>query len=160
MLILKTIFFLIIMPGTVLLYVPLKIVESSINIEFQLNFIRYSAFLFWGTGSYVSLWCVRDFISKGKGTPAPIDPPKKLVIKGFYKYIRNPMYVGILIILTGHIVWFKSISLIVYFLVLFGFFHLFVIHYEEPYLLKTFGEAYKNYKSQVPRWFPRIPSNG
>jgi len=103
------------MTGITLLYIPFEILTSPANIEFQLNFIRYAALFFWGTGALIGLWCVWDFFSKGEGTPVPIDPPKNLVISGLYKYIRNPMYIGILLIIAGHIIWFKSLSLIVYF---------------------------------------------
>lgn len=159
MLALKTIFFLIVAPGITLFFIPFKIITSPINIEFEMSAIRFMAPLFWGIGTCISLWCVWDFFSKGKGTPAPIDPPKNLVIVGPYKYIRNPMYVGILLILLGHISWFESFSLIVYFFTLSVLFHSFVIFYEEPRLTKVFGKSYKSYIQQVPRWFPRIKKN-
>jgi protein-S-isoprenylcysteine O-methyltransferase Ste14 len=156
MLAFKTVFLLIVMPGITLLYIPLKIVSSPVNIEFQLYLVRYAAFFLWGLGAIISSWCVWDFYSKGEGTPAPIDPPKNLVISGLYSYVRNPMYTGILSILLGHIIWFESLALMVYFAVLFGIFHLFVLYYEEPHLTETFGPSYKNYMKKVPRWLPRM----
>jgi len=97
-----------------------------------------------------------DFAQKGKGTPAPVDPPKELVISGLYRYVRNPMYVSVLLIIVGHFLWFGYWNLLVYA----GFFlvvaHLFVTLYEEPNLGKRFGSSYENYLKEVPRWLPRF----
>jgi protein-S-isoprenylcysteine O-methyltransferase Ste14 len=85
-----------------------------------------------------------------------MDPPKELVAVGFYRYVRNPMYVGILLILIGHFLWFGFWLLLVYSAVAFVITHLFVILYEEPTLKKNFGAAYEGYLERVPRWIPRF----
>lgn len=159
MLALKTILLAIFVPGVFLFYIPLKILHSPINIGVNLFFLRYCAPFFWVIGAFLSLWCVWVFFSKGKGTPAPIDPPENLVVSGPYRYSRNPMYTGILSILFGHIIWFESFSLTMYFSALWVMFHLFIVNYEEPHLTEKFGESYKNYLKRVPRWIPRIPKN-
>ena len=156
MIILKTIFFMIIVPGIVLMYVPYEIVTSPFNNTFRPGLLRFIAFIPWMLGMSTLLWCAWDFAFKGKGTPAPIDPPKILVVAGLYKIVRNPMYDGIMLILAGHILWFRSILLILYAVGLFVVFHLFVVFYEEPHLQKRFGEPYKRYLQRVPRWIPRI----
>ena len=102
------------------------------------------------------IWCFRDFTVKGRGTPAPVDPPKELVITGLYRYVRNPMYVSGLIVLTGWILWSPSLPLITALLLFFAAAHLFVTLYEEPTLKKKFGASYEEYLRRVPRWIPRI----
>jgi protein-S-isoprenylcysteine O-methyltransferase Ste14 len=100
------------------------------------------------------LLCFWDFLVKGYGTPAPIDPPKELVVTGLYHYVRNPMYVSELMIIIGHILWFKTVWLIVYMAVVFT--ALFVTLYEEPHLKKTFGATYEDCTKKAPRWILRI----
>jgi protein-S-isoprenylcysteine O-methyltransferase Ste14 len=100
------------------------------------------------------LWCAWDFTFAGRGTPAPIDPPKELVVQGLYRYVRNPMYVGILSILLGEALLFASWSLFGYAAVVFILFFLFVVLYEEPILMRKFGESYLQYCKNVPRWIP------
>ncbi|OGO34780.1 MAG: hypothetical protein A2Z03_07020 [Chloroflexi bacterium RBG_16_56_8] len=104
----------------------------------------------------ILFWCFWDFLVKGRGTPAPIDPPKELVATGFYRYVRNPMYVGVLLILAGHFLWFGYWNLIIYTAFAFLATHLFVVLYEEPNLRKRFGRAYEDYLNSVPRWMPRF----
>lgn len=156
MIILKTLTFLIVFPGIVLFYVPYEIVTSSSIATFRLGILCYAAVITWFLGVSISLWCVWDFVSKGRGTPAPIDPPKELVVAGLYKIVRNPMYVGILLILLGHIFWFQSILLVLYAVCLFIAFHLFVVFYEEPTLREKFGDSYDRFSQRVPRWIPRF----
>jgi protein-S-isoprenylcysteine O-methyltransferase Ste14 len=156
MIILKTLILLIVFPGIVLFYVPYEIVTSSSIATFRLGILCYTAVITWLLGVSISLWCVWDFVSRGRGTPAPIDPPKELVVGGLYKIVRNPMYIGILLILLGHIFWFQSIWLVLYAVCVFIAFHLFVVFYEEPTLRKKFGDSYKRFSQRVPRWIPRV----
>jgi protein-S-isoprenylcysteine O-methyltransferase Ste14 len=102
------------------------------------------------------VWCFWDFTVKGRGTPAPIDPPKELVATGFYRYVRNPMYVSGLIALLGWLIWSLSLPMIVALFLFFSATHLFVTLYEEPHLRKTFGRAYEDYCMRVPRWLPKF----
>lgn len=107
-------------------------------------------------GALMYLWCACDFTFTGKGTPAPIDPPKELVVRGLYRFVRNPIYVGAALVIIGESVLFESTRLFVYALLLLLVFHLFVIYYEEPGLREKFGEAYEQYCRTVPRWMPRV----
>jgi protein-S-isoprenylcysteine O-methyltransferase Ste14 len=107
-------------------------------------------------GALVTLWCVSTFATRGRGTPAPFDPPREFVAVGPYRYVRNPMYIGAagVILGAGLILRSPSISgLAVLFLV---FFHLFVLLYEEPALESRFGSPCLHYKSSVHRWLPRV----
>lgn len=102
----------------------------------------------------ISIWvyCVGLFHFIGKGTPVPVNPPKKLVIKGVYKYTRNPMYISALIILFGYFLFFGHLSLLLYLFLIAIFFNLFVLFYEEPILKKRFGKKYIEYCKNAPRW--------
>ena len=109
-------------------------------------------------GFAVALRCVWDFGRTGHGTPAPIAPPKKLVVVGFYRYVRNPMYVGFLTGWTGLWVVFGRTNpamIGVALLVVLGV-HLFVMFYEEPTLRRMFGADYEEYCRNVRRWLPRV----
>jgi protein-S-isoprenylcysteine O-methyltransferase Ste14 len=110
----------------------------------------------WIGGLIVLVWCFWDFLVKGKGTPAPIEPPKELVVSGLYNFVRNPMYMGVILILIGHFVWFGYWGLLLYLLIVWIAFHLFVKFYEEPNLRSRFGMEYEEYLKRVPRWIPRF----
>ena len=151
---LKSLLFLIAVPGVVAGYVPLALLRKGSQVETGL--LSYLAFPLWVSGVVILFWCFWDFLVKGRGTPAPIDPPKELVATGFYRYVRNPMYVGVLLILAGHFLWLGYWNLIIYTAFAFLLTHLFVVLYEEPHLRKLFGQAYEGYLNRVPRWMPRF----
>ena len=108
-------------------------------------------------GAVIYLRCVWDFAVFGKGTPSPIDAPKRLVIRGLYRYSRNPMYVGLLTLIAGWAILYGSIILVGYAVALFVFFSLFVHLSEEPRLTREFGAEYEAYLEQVDRWLPLRP---
>lgn len=108
-----------------------------------------------GCGALVLLWCVRDFYVAGKGTLAPWQPPKRLVVVGLYRYSRNPMYLGVLTFVIGWAIFMGSPLLCGYVLVLFSSFHTSVVVYEEPWLSKQFTSQWQTYAAAVPRWVPR-----
>jgi protein-S-isoprenylcysteine O-methyltransferase Ste14 len=109
-------------------------------------------------GFSMAMRCVWDFGRTGRGTPAPIVPPSRLVVVGFYRYARNPMYVGFFLGWTGLWVVFGHASrgALVILLVAMTFVAFFVIFYEEPTLRKMFGADYEEYCRNVPRWIPRV----
>lgn len=154
---LKSLLFLIAAPGMVAGYIPLVLLPRDPRVD--TGPLAFLAFPLWGIGIVMLLWCFWDFLVKGRGTPAPIDPPKELVATGFYRYVRNPMYVGVLLILVGHFLWFGSLWMIAYAALALVIVHLFVTGYEEPTLKKKFGEAYEDYLKKVPRWIPRLHGN-
>lgn len=100
-------------------------------------------------------WCVRDFYVSGKGTLAPWDPPKRLVIVGLYRFVRNPMYIGVFLLVLGWASYLSSPILLAYAALLAVGFHVRVISYEEPWLDSQFGADWNRYKRTVPRWLPR-----
>jgi protein-S-isoprenylcysteine O-methyltransferase Ste14 len=96
------------------------------------------------------------FVFEGLGTPAPIAPPQRLVVGGFYRYVRNPMYVGVVSVILGQALLLGDVRLLWYGAILWLGFHLFVLVYEEPTLRQMFGESYIIFCANVPRWIPRL----
>ena len=107
-------------------------------------------------GAILVLACAGVFISRGRGTPAIFDAPRAFVAIGPYKYVRNPMYIGGLILLIGFGLFERSISILFLTLPLFLLVHLFVLFYEEPTLTRKFGSSYQEYRRAVRRWIPRL----
>ena len=107
-------------------------------------------------GATLGLACAGVFISRGRGTPAIFDAPRAFVAIGPYKYVRNPMYIGGLILLIGFGLFERSISILFLTLPLFLLVHLFVLFYEEPTLTRKFGSSYQEYRKAVRRWIPRL----
>jgi protein-S-isoprenylcysteine O-methyltransferase Ste14 len=135
-------------------YIPLALLRNGSQLE--TGIFAYLAFPLWGIGSVILLWSFWNFLAQGRGTPAPIDPPKEMVATGFYRYVRNPMYVGVLGIIIGHFLWFGYWNLLIYVVLVFVAFHIFVRYYEEPTLKRMFGASYEEYLKRVPRWIPRF----
>lgn len=109
-------------------------------------------------GAFILLRCVRDFYVMGKGTLAPWDPPKRLVVIGLYRYVRNPMYVGVVLLVLGWSLFFHSPLLFSYTALLAVTFHIRVVKYEEHKLKALFGEEWELYKRSVSRWVPHLKS--
>ena len=97
-------------------------------------------------------YCSSLFFIFGKGTPAPIEHPKKLVVSGLYKYTRNPIYIGYFMILLGEFLFFGQFLLLIYFFLTIIGINMYVIFHEEPILKKRFGKSYKEYFKKIPRW--------
>ena len=89
--------------------------------------------------------------------PAPLDHPKTLVVQGFYRYVRNPMYVGLVLVLIGEVLFLRSIPLFWYSALWFAIINVVILFYEEPYLSARFGESYERYRKNVGRWLPGRP---
>ena len=107
-------------------------------------------------GAILVLACAGVFISRGRGTPAIFDAPRAFVAIGPYKYVRNPMYIGGLMLLIGFGLYERSISILFLTLPLFLLVHSFVLFYEEPTLTRKFGSSYQEYRRAVRRWIPRL----
>ena len=157
MIALKTLIFSILVPGTVAGIIPWLLLQGSGNLVLRIPSIWMIGLfpLLLGVGLY--LWCAGAFTFIGKGTPAPIDAPKVLVVQGMYRWVRNPMYIAVLSVVIGEAILFRSILLVEYALVLWGMFHMFVVFVEEPLLRSQFGASYETYFRTVPRWLPRLP---
>ncbi len=152
----KTLVFTLLVPGSVTVAVPHFLLTSRPElVRFELGPFRLLGILPMALGASFYLLCAWDFAWTGKGTPAPIDPPQFLVSNGLYLRVRNPMYIGVGLVLLGESLFFESSALLVYALVLGSTFHLFVVFYEEPHLKRKFGARYEAYLKTVPRWIPR-----
>jgi len=106
------------------------------------------------SGAMLALWCIATFILIGRGTPAPFDPPRRLVVVGPYRLVRNPMYIGAALALAGAALFYESWALLGYCATFALATHLFVVTYEEPTLRATFGDPYVRYCQRVRRWWP------
>jgi len=152
-LLIKNLLFTLVVPGTVAVYLPLRIARghpraSGVGLA--------SALLLLVLGSCIYASCVWDFASFGRGTPVPMDSPKKLVVRGLYRYARNPMYVGVLLVILGWAALYQAAILLLYAALVFTCFSLFIVLYEEPHLLREFGQEYEAYRDRAGRWLPRV----
>ena len=151
---LRNLIFTILQPGVVCGLIPWLIVRDEIREDLSVPFQVYHLIgtLIIVIGVMVLIHCIFSFAKHGKGTLSPLDPTKKLVAKGLYRYSRNPMYLGVLLIIIGETVILRSFNMGIYlFLVLIAFF-CYVIFFEEPRLNRDFGDDYKAYKKKVRRW--------
>lgn len=137
----------LVLPGVVAFLVPLMLVGAG-----SAPFSNRWGGIPLGVGIVVLLVCVREFYVAGRGTLAPWAPPTKLVVTGLYTRSRNPMYVAVLLILSGWAFGFRSWPLALYAVVVLAAFHLRIVLHEEPWLARTFGHAWMQYQERVPRW--------
>ena len=153
--IIKTLLYMGSLHGLFTFYLPYQLSLAN-NLLFEFGIFHYLAFPLWSTGTLIIIRCSVDIIRKGHGTPSHVDPPKILIINGLYYYVRNPIYLGALLVQLGYIVWFGSGLMTIYFLFFILAFHILIVFIEEPILRNTFGAAYDEYTKSVPRWIPRI----
>jgi protein-S-isoprenylcysteine O-methyltransferase Ste14 len=155
MLALRAIFFTLLLPGTTVVWIPRMLLAGDAG-RADLGSWRLAGIPLMAAGAAVLFACIEDFARKGRGTLAPVDPPRKLVAVGLYRYVRNPMYVGVVVTLIGEALFFESRSIGIYAAAAWLVFHLFVVLYEEPHLEGAFGAEYEKYRNTVPRWIPRL----
>ena len=155
--ILKTLVFTVLVPGTVTVLVPYGLLEWKLEwSSLETRHLGWLGLPLVALGALGLLWCAWHFAVTGRGTPAPLDPPKLLVVRGLYRVTRNPMYGSVLTILLGESLVFASWILLAYATALWCAFNLFVVLHEEPTLRKRFGPPYEEYCRRVPRWIPRV----
>jgi len=111
-------------------------------------------------GAGMVMWVSYAFVTRGKGTPVPIDPPRRFVADGLFRYVRNPMYVGALLVLLGEALLFRSTWIVLYAAGLWLLLHTFLVLFEEPQLRRRFGGSYSIYVASTPRWIPHLPRPG
>lgn len=141
----------------VLIYVPAQLLSwSGIIRPTTIEVQQIIGMIVGVIGALIALWCVFTFATIGGGTPAPFDPPRRLVIRGPYHFVRNPMYIGAGLALAGAALFYESTVLVLYLCVFFLVTHLFVIWYEEPTLRQNFREEYEAYCRRVRRWLPGL----
>ncbi len=159
MLFLRSLFFTLVLPGSATILFPyLLLSRQRPTLLPHWAVIQTLSLLPIAAGALILFRCIWDFAVIGRGTLAPIDPPKVLVVQGLYRYVRNPMYVGVLLVLLGEAALFESGTLLAYTAVFFTVVNLFILLYEEPALQGQFGESYTRYRAQVRRWLPRRPA--
>ncbi len=153
-LLLRNLLFTILQPGVVVVLLPYLIVRSSGHelLPGDWSPAHYFGASLIAAGALIMATCILRFVTEGKGTISPIDPTKKLIVRGLYRYSRNPMYVGAMLILIGETVFWWSPALAVYAAVVFLAFNLFIILHEEPRLRREFGTEYESYLREVRRW--------
>jgi len=141
--------------GFLLIYLPARVLASAgIVRPQQIAAPQIAGIIVASIGATLALWCIFTFATIGKGTPAPFDPPRRLVIRGPYRFVRNPMYIGAGLALGGAVVFYNSAPLLAYAAAFLVVCHLFVLAYEEPTLRRTFGADYEAYCQRVQRWWP------
>lgn len=156
MLALRALFFALALPGTALVLIPSLLLRREERTgPFTFQPLRLQGVVLLVLGAAGLFWCIRDFAVSGRGTLAPVDPPRKLVRVGLYRHVRNPMYVAVLVTLLGEALFFGSRTLAIYAVFVWLAFHAFVVFYEEPHLRELFGADYDAYRALVPRWIPR-----
>ena len=148
---LRSILFALLLPGSVLVWVPL-VLTSGDHADIGLGPLRWLGVPLVALGAAGLLWCIVDFARRGRGTLAPVDPPQFVVRSGLYRVTRNPMYVAVLVTLVGETLLADTVRLAIWTLLVAVTVHLFVVLYEEPTLRRRFGEPYVAYTATVPRW--------
>ncbi|HLQ68770.1 MAG TPA: isoprenylcysteine carboxylmethyltransferase family protein [Gemmatimonadales bacterium] len=142
--------------GLLLVFVPDRILtQAGIVRPPVIGPVQIAGMLVVVAGAALAIASVLTFAFVGKGTPAPFDPPRELVIAGPYRWVRNPMYIGAGLVLLGAAMFYGSFGLALYTIVFWSMAHLFVLFYEEPILRKKFGPEYEAYSASRRRWMPR-----
>lgn len=146
----------ILVPGMIAGYVPWRyfgVSQAQLELRSPVHWVGLIAVC---AGALLLLACIWEFASSGRGTLAPVDPPRELVVRGLYRYVRNPMYLSVSTILAGELLLAFSTAFLTYAIGWLVAVNLFVMGYEEPSLRVRFGESYVRYTKQVGRWWPRF----
>jgi protein-S-isoprenylcysteine O-methyltransferase Ste14 len=155
-LLLRNLFWTILIPGAVTVYLPLLIL-GRFRVPELWGPLQWLALPVGVTGVIILVYCIATFGISGRGTLSPLDAPRRLVVRGLYRYVRNPMYCGVLLILLAEVCFFTSIDLPEYAAGWLIFIHLVVVFYDEPALRRRFGDSYDDYSRVVRRWVPGKP---
>ena len=153
---LRSLLWVFLLPGMLAGYVPWRYFGvGSVSLDAR-DPLHWLGCVFIAAGATILGVCVYEFAHSGKGTLSPLDAPPLLVVKGLYRYVRNPMYVGVLTVVIGEALLTLSRPMLYYLAFGLILFNTFVRLYEEPTLARMFGDQYRRYKSAVPRWLPRL----
>jgi protein-S-isoprenylcysteine O-methyltransferase Ste14 len=157
-LVLRSLLWAILLPGLIAGYVPWRFFGlSRVRLDFGEPFHVLGVSCL-AVGLLLLAACIFEFARTGRGTLSPVDPPSHLVVRGLYRYVRNPMYLSVTIIILGEILLTRSAALATYWAIWFLWVNVFVLAYEEPALRRQFGAAYDEYTRHVGRWIPRLRS--
>jgi protein-S-isoprenylcysteine O-methyltransferase Ste14 len=153
---LRSILWTVLFPGFFAGFVPLQFFGLA-RVQVSLtNPLQLAGLVAVALGTALLLTCIWEFARSGRGTLSPVDPPKDLVVRGLYRYVRNPMYLSVTLVVLGETLLAGSRWLLVYWAIWFVGVNLFVMGYEEPTLRRRFGESYERYTRDVRRWLPRF----
>jgi protein-S-isoprenylcysteine O-methyltransferase Ste14 len=152
---LRLLIFAVLVPGTTIVLLPMLLLQSGWGGRVQLGLLSYLGWIPLLAGTALMLWCWYDFVTRGRGTPAPYDAPRQLVVSGPFRVVRNPMYVAGVTILIGMAIVYGAPGLVLYALAFWVFTATFVLIYEQPTLKRKFGQEYLDYCARVPAWIPR-----
>lgn len=154
--VIRTITYATLFIGIVLVFVPARVLESAgVDAPADYGAAQLAGAAVTLAGAALALWSIVSFVRLGRGTPAPFDPPTRLVTSGPFAWIRNPMYAGAGAALAGAALFYQSWALLGYAAAFLAVTHVFVVVHEEPALGKTFGAEYEAYCRRVGRWWPR-----
>ena len=154
----RSLLWALLLPGFFAGYVPWRyfgLRDVVIDLRQPLHWLGLLAV---AAGAVLLAVCILEFARRGRGTLSPADPPRALVVRGPYRYVRNPMYLGVTLSILGEVLLTRSRGLFGYWVVWFVAVNLFVLGYEEPSLRRRFGAAYERYTAEVGRWVPRLGS--
>lgn len=146
----------VLVPGVVAGYVPWRFFGLDLQGLAPAGPLAVAGLAGIAIGAVLLTLCVVEFARSGRGTLVPLDPPRQLVVRGLYRYVRNPMYLSVTLILLGEALVARSRDLLVYWAAWFVIVNGFVLGYEEPALRRRFGESYERYRESVGRWLPRV----
>ena len=147
----------ILVPGLGCVLAPYTILRAThLPLDSPIWVLQILAIVIAALGWGMIIWVSYAFVSLGKGTPIPIEPPTRLVVSGLYRYLRNPMYTGALLVILAEALYFGALALVLYAAGLCVVFQTFLVWLEEPQLKRRFGGAYLDYLNEVPRWMPRL----
>ncbi len=152
----RSLLWTILLPGLFAGFVPWRYFGVGRVQVSPTNPVQVLGLLLIGAGAVLLGACILEFARSGRGTLSPVDPPRHLVVRGLYRYVRNPMYLSVTAIVLGEVLLARSTALGVYWAVWFACANIFVIGYEEPTLRQQFGASYDEYTKQVGRWLPRF----
>lgn len=152
----RSLLWVLLLPGVIAGYVPWRFFGFGRSALDRADADGIAGLTLIVVGAALLIACVWEFARSGRGTLSPVDPPRHLVVRGLYRYVRNPMYLAVTAIVLGEALASRSRGLGIYWLVWFVCVNLFVIGYEEPTLHRTFGTSYDEYAATVGRWLPRI----
>jgi protein-S-isoprenylcysteine O-methyltransferase Ste14 len=153
---LRSLFWTVAFPGTFAYYMPWRFFGLDRVLLDHPGPRQVAGLALMGIGTVLLASCIVEFARRGRGTLSPVDPPRELVVRGLYRYVRNPMYLSVTLVVLGELLLTGSRPLLIYWIVWFVLINLFIMGYEEPTLRRKFGASYEEYTRRVGRWLPRF----
>jgi protein-S-isoprenylcysteine O-methyltransferase Ste14 len=153
---LGSLLFLVLAPGSTGVVIPLLLTRWEVRVPPPSSAIRFLGLGLVVAGAAVLLGAFARFVLEGRGTPAPVAPTERLVVRGLYRHVRNPMYLAVTATIVGQALLLGRWELLAYALVFLVTTAAFVRWYEEPTLRERFGTGYETYRRAVPGWWPRL----